>query len=142
MIDLQLIYNLYYFTLLDISITSTDSRIINIKVYKQLSKNKILQLNLPVQFDGNLQFKDDITSAYDYYMQKNAALIYRQVKFYKRISYTLLNNDGKFNSHLNLKIGAIVQIKEESGISYYAIIKAIFTYKYNDDLTCAFIWIN
>ncbi|PKC56241.1 hypothetical protein RhiirA1_402281 [Rhizophagus irregularis] len=37
---------------------------------------------------------------------------------------------------------AIVQIKEESGISYYAIIKAIFTHKYNDDLTHAFIRID
>ncbi|CAB4494408.1 unnamed protein product [Rhizophagus irregularis] len=71
-----------------------------------------------------------------------AALIYRQVKFYKQISYTLLDDNGKFNSHLNLNIGAIVQIKEESGISYYAIIKAIFTHKYNDDLTHAFIRID
>ncbi|CAB5381625.1 unnamed protein product [Rhizophagus irregularis] len=71
-----------------------------------------------------------------------AALIYRQVKFYKQISYTLLDDNGKFNSHLNLNIGAIVQIKEESGISYYAIIKAIFTHKYNDDLTRAFIRID
>ncbi|PKB95143.1 hypothetical protein RhiirA5_437293 [Rhizophagus irregularis] len=122
---------------IDISITSTDSGIINIKVYKQLSKSEILQHNLPIQLDNNLQFKDDIINAYDYYMQKKAALIYRQ-----QIRYTLLDDNGKFNSHLNLNIGAIVQIKEESGISYYAIIKAIFTHKYNDDLTRTFIWID
>ena len=70
-----------------------------------------------------------------------AAIIYRLVKFYERISYTLLNSDGNFNSNLDLNIGAVVQIKEENGVSY-AIIKAIFTHKYNDDLTYAFIWVD
>ena len=65
----------------------------------------------------------------------------RYMKFYKRISYTLLDNDGRFNSHLDLHVGAVVQIQEESGASF-AIIKAIFTHKYNDGLIYAFIWID
>ena len=62
---------------LDTILASPNSRIINIKVHKQLSKDEVLQFNLPVQLDGNLQFTDDLISAYDYYMQKQAALIYR-----------------------------------------------------------------
>ena len=73
--------------------------------------------------------------------KKAAIMIYRQVKFYEQISYTLLNSDGNFNSNLDLNIGAVVQIKEENGVSY-VIIKAIFTHKYNDDLTYAFIWVD
>ena len=126
---------------LDTILASPNSRIINIKVHKQLSKDEVLQFNLPVQLDGNLQFTDDLMSAYDYYMQKQAALIYRRVKFYRQISYTLLNDDGKFNSYLDLNIGSVVQIQEENGVSY-AIVKSIFTHKYNDDLTHAFIWID
>jgi hypothetical protein len=29
-----------------------------------------------------------------------------------------LNSDGNFNSNLDLNIGAVVQIKEENGVSY------------------------
>ena len=132
---------LLFYTLLDTSITSPDSRIINIKAHKQLSKIESLRLNLPVQLNSDHQFTDDLISAYDYYMQKKATIIYRRVKFYERISYTFLNSDGNFNSNLDLNIGAVVQIKEENGVSY-AIIKAIFTHKYNDDLTYAFIWVD
>ena len=126
---------------LDTILASPNSRIINIKVHKQLSKDEVLQFNLPVQLDGNLQFTDDLMSAYDYYMQKQAALIYQWVKFYKKISYTLLNDDGKFNSYLDLNIGSVVQIQEENGL-FYAIIKALFTHEYNDGLVYAFIWVN
>ena len=70
-------------------------------------------------------------------MQKKAALICRRVEFYRQISYTLLDDDGRFNLHLNLHSGDVVQIQEENGISY-AKIRALFTHKYNDNLIYAF----
>ena len=63
------------------------------------------------------------------------------MEFYNQISYTVLDDEGKFDSHLTLHVGNIVQIQEESNISY-AIIKAIFTHKYNDGLIYAFIWVD
>jgi len=126
------------FVIIDANIVSSDDRIINIKVRKKLLKNEILQLSLPILLDSNLQFAYDILSAYDNYMQKKAALVHRRVNYYKQISYTFLDNDGRFQSYIDLHVGTIVQIKEEGGISF-AIIKAIFTHKHNDGLTNAFI---
>ncbi|CAB4384955.1 unnamed protein product [Rhizophagus irregularis] len=115
----------------DISNTNVvlcDSRVTNIKLYKKLSKIEIQQYNLPVRLDENSQFAHDILIAYDIYMQKKAALIYRRVEFYNQIKYTLLDDDGRFNSHLNLHVGDIVQIQEEENLSY-AKIRALFTHK-------------
>ena len=64
--QLQLLIVLLFYTLLDASITSPDSRIINIKAHKQLSKSEALRLNLPVQLDSDHQFTDNLISAYDY----------------------------------------------------------------------------
>ncbi|CAG8852317.1 3352_t:CDS:1, partial [Gigaspora margarita] len=108
---------------------------------KRLSKNEIQKLSLPVKFDDNLQFTYDIISAYDIYMEKRAALIHRRVEFYKQISYTLLNDDGTFDTYMNLHSGDIVQIQEETGLSY-AIIKGIFTHQNNDGLVYSFIWVD
>jgi len=127
--------------MIDTNIISSDDRIINIKAHDQLLKSEILNLNLPARLDDNLQFTYDILIAYDTYMQKKAALVHRRVNFYKQISYTFLDNDGRFYSYINLHVGNVVQIKEESGISF-AIIKALFTHKYNDGSTYAFVWIN
>ena len=126
---------------IDTNISSHNDRIRNIKARKHLSRDEIRKLALPVQLDGNLQFTYDIISAYDIYMQKTAALIYRRVEFYKQISYTLLDDDGKFNMDLDLHIGDVVQIQEENDISY-AKIKALFTHKYNNGLVYAFIWVD
>ncbi|PKY54686.1 hypothetical protein RhiirA4_473628, partial [Rhizophagus irregularis] len=123
------------------NVVSCDSRVTNIKLYKKLSKIEIQQYNLPVRLDENSQFAHDILIAYDIYMQKKAALIYRHVEFYNQIKYTLLDDDGRFNSHLNLHVGDIVQIQEEENLSY-AKIRALFTHKYNNGLVYAFIWIN
>ncbi|CAG8855483.1 4333_t:CDS:1, partial [Gigaspora margarita] len=113
------------------NITSHDDRIRNIKTRKHLSKSEIHQFSLPIKLDDNLQFTYDIVSAYDIYMKKRAALIYRNVEFYKQISYTLLNDDGTFDTYVNLHSGDIVQIQEESGLSY-ALLKGIFTHEYNN----------
>ncbi|RIB04468.1 hypothetical protein C2G38_2222307 [Gigaspora rosea] len=123
------------------NITSYDDKIRNIKTRKRLSKNEIQKLSLPVKFDNNLQFTYDIISAYDIYMEKRAALIHRRVEFYKQISYTLLNDDGIFDTYMNLHSGDIVQIQEETYLSY-AILKGIFTHQNNDGLVYSFIWVD
>ncbi|CAG8772662.1 3896_t:CDS:1, partial [Cetraspora pellucida] len=61
--------------------------------------------------------------------------------FYKQISYILLNDDGTFDKYMNLHSGDIVQIQEETGLSY-TILKGIFTHKYNDGLVYLFIWVD
>jgi len=52
--------------------------------------------------------------------------------------YTLLDDNGEFYAHIKLHIGDVVIIKEEEDESY-AIIKAIFTHKYNNDSVYAFV---
>ncbi|RIB08046.1 hypothetical protein C2G38_2045490 [Gigaspora rosea] len=123
------------------NITSHDDKIKNIKTRKHLSKNEIQKLSLPVKFDDNLQFTYDIISTYDIYIEKRAALIHRCVEFYKQISYTLLNDDSTFDMHMNLHSGDIVQIQEETDLSY-AILKGIFTHQNNNGLVYSFIWVD
>src|SRR2546427_5118845 len=55
--------------------------------------------------------------------------------------YTLLNNNSEFYTHIKLHIEDIIIIKEEES-ELYAIIKVIFTHKYNNDSVYAFVWIN
>lgn len=74
-------------------------------------------------------------------MEKKAALVHRRVEFYKQMSCTFLNDDGSFNMDLNLKVGDAIQMQEENGTSY-AIVKALFTHKYNDGLVYAFVWVD
>ena len=93
---------------IDTNILLHDNRIRNIKARKHLSRDEIRKLALPVQLDGNLQFIYNIINAYDIYMQKKAALIYRYVEFYKQISYILLDDNGKFNIDLDLHMGDVV----------------------------------
>ena len=57
------------------------------------------------------------------------------------MQYTLLNDNGKFYAHIKLHIGDVIIIKEEESESY-AIIKAIFTHKYNNDSVYVFVWID
>ncbi|CAG8663844.1 5006_t:CDS:1, partial [Dentiscutata heterogama] len=123
------------------NITSHNDKVRNIKTWKCLSKSKIYQLSLPVKFDDNLQFIYDIISAYDNYIEKKAALIHRRVEFYKQISYTLLNDNDTFDTYMNLHSCDIVQIQEETGLSY-AILKRIFMHRYNDGLVYSFIWVD
>jgi hypothetical protein len=52
-----------------------------------------------------------------------------------------LDDAGEFYAHIKLHIGDVVIIKEEDNESY-AIIGAIFTHKYNDELVYAFVWID
>jgi len=126
---------------IDTNISSHDSRIINIKARKCLSKNELQESALPVQLNSDPQFAYDLLSAYDIYMQKKAALIHRRVEFYEHFSYTFLDDDGRFDSYLDLYLDDVVQIQEENGLSY-AIIKALFTHEYNDGLVYAFIWVD
>lgn len=65
----------------------------------------------------------------------------RSIKIYRYIRYTLLDDAGEFYAHIKLHIGDVVIIKEEDNESY-AIIGAIFTHKYNDELVYAFVWID
>ncbi|CAG8548439.1 21840_t:CDS:2, partial [Gigaspora rosea] len=51
------------------------------------------------------------------------------------------DNDREFYAHIKLHIDDFVIIKEEEE-EFYAIIRAIFTHKYNDGLIYAFIWID
>ncbi|CAG8791161.1 798_t:CDS:1, partial [Gigaspora rosea] len=123
------------------NITSHDDKIRNIKTRRRLSKSEIHKLSLPEKLDNNNQFTYDVISAYDIYMQKRAALIYRRVEFYYQISYTLLNDDGTFDTYMTLHSGNIVQMQEENGRSY-AILKGIFTHKYNNGLVYSFVWVD
>ncbi|CAG8550515.1 5819_t:CDS:1, partial [Racocetra fulgida] len=122
-------------------IVSEDSRIINIQVRQQLTNVEIQKLRLASHIDDNTTLKNDLFVAYSEYMNQRRYIITHIIKLYRYIRYTLLNNDGEFYLHIKIHIGDIVTIKEENDKSY-AIVKAIFTHKYNDGHVYAFVWID
>jgi hypothetical protein len=65
----------------------------------------------------------------------------RSIKLYQYIWYMLLDDYSEFYANIKIYIDNIVIIKKEDAESY-AIIRAVFTYKYNNKLVYAFVWID
>ena len=89
----------------------------------------------------NNQLQIDLAAAYEEYMNKVEYIITRRITFYNGISYTILEDDDKLHANIKLYPENVVTIQEEGGDSY-AIVKAIFTHKYNDTKKCAFILVD
>src|SRR5947209_1900382 len=126
---------------LDIGIISEDSQIVNIRVCKQLTSAEIHASRLASSLDDNAILNTDLFTAYNHYMNQRQYIRRRSIKHYRYMQYTLLNDNGEFYAHIKLHIGDVVIIKEEESESY-AIIKVIFTHKYNNDSVYIFVWIN
>ncbi|KAF0530841.1 hypothetical protein F8M41_012006 [Gigaspora margarita] len=121
-------------------IVSEDIQIINIRVWKQLTRSEIQSLQLTNHIDDNSTLKNGLFAAYAEYMQQRKYIKIHTIKLYQYIWYTLLNNNREFYAQIKLHIDDVVIIKEEE--ESYAIIRAIFMHKYNDRLIYAFIWID
>ena len=126
---------------LDTGTISEDARIINIRMRQQLKGADIERLHLTNRLDNNVTLRNHLFAAYAEHMKRREYIITRSIKLYKYIRYTVLDSNNEFYAHVKLHIGDVVTIKEEGGESY-AIIKAIFTHKYNDANVYAFIWID
>ncbi|CAG8725213.1 33868_t:CDS:2, partial [Gigaspora margarita] len=122
-------------------IVSEDIRIINIQVWKQLTHSEIQSLQLTNHIDDNSTLKNGLFVAYAEYMQQRKYIKIHTIKLYQYIRYMLLNDNREFYAHIKLHIDDVVIIKEEKEESY-AIIRAIFTHKYNDGLIYTFVWID
>ena len=126
---------------LDTGTISEDARIINIRMRQQLKGADIQKLHLTNRLDNNATLRNNLFAAYAEHMKQREYIITRSIKLYQYIRYTVLDNNNEFYAHVKLHISDVVTIKEEGGESY-AIIKAIFTHKYNDENVYAFIWID
>ena len=128
-------------TSLDTSIISEDGRIVNIRVCQQLTSAEIHASRLTSSLEDNAILNTDLFAAYNHYMDRCQYIRRRSIKHYRYMRYTLLDDNGEFYAHIKLHIGDVVIIKEEEDESY-AIIKAIFTHKYNNDSVYGFVWID
>ena len=126
---------------LDTGIISEDARIINIRVRQQLKGADIQKLHLTNRLDNNATLRNNLFAAYAKYMERREYIITCSIKLYQYIRYTVLDNNNEFYAHVKLHIGDVITIKEEGGESY-AIIKMIFTHRYNDENVYAFVWID
>ena len=86
----------------------------------------------------NDQLQSDLAAAYEEYMNKAEYIITHCIIFYNNIDYTILEDDGELHANIKLYPENVVTIQEEGGESY-AIVRAIFTHKYNDTKKHAFI---
>jgi len=89
----------------------------------------------------NYQLRIDLTVAYEEYMNKVEYIITQRITFYNSITYTVLEDDGELHANIRLYRDNVVTIQEEGGASY-AIVRAIFTHKYNDTKKRAFILVD
>ncbi|RIB00055.1 hypothetical protein C2G38_2130522 [Gigaspora rosea] len=105
-------------------IASEDPRIINIRVRQQLTNAEIKSSRLTSCLDDDntgTTLRNGLFTAYSEYMKEH--------------------DDGEYYVHIKLHIGDIVTIKEEDNESY-AMVRAIFTHKYNNGIVYAFVWID
>src|SRR5947209_5543995 len=123
---------------LDMGIISEDDRIINICVWQQLTNAEIRELGLASHLQDSSILNNDLFAAYSECLEQRRYIVNWSIKLYQYIQYTVLDND-EFYAHVKLHIGDVVMIKEEGG-ELYAIIKAVFTHKYNDGNIYAFVW--
>ncbi|CAG8769417.1 2802_t:CDS:2, partial [Racocetra fulgida] len=91
--------------------------IVNIRVRQQLTNVEIRASQLTSNLDDNTYLKNGLFVVYSEYMKQ------------------------RFYVHIKLHIGDVVIIKEETDESY-AIVRAIFTHKYNDRNVYTFVWID
>ncbi|RIB23167.1 hypothetical protein C2G38_2073542 [Gigaspora rosea] len=125
-------------------IASEDPRIINIRVRQQLTNAEIKSSRLTSCLDDNntgTTLRNGLFTAYSEYMKERRYIKTRFIKLYRYIRYTLLDDDGEYYVHIKLHIGNMVTIKEEDNESY-AMVRAIFTHKYNNGIVYAFVWID
>ncbi|CAG8671401.1 2643_t:CDS:2, partial [Cetraspora pellucida] len=94
-----------------------DSRIINIWVQQWLTNGEIQSSQLTSHLDNNTALKNGLFAAYNEYIGQH--------------------NNEEFYAHIKLYIGDFVLIKEDDD-EFYAIVRAIFTYKYNDEFVYPF----
>ena len=100
-----------------------------------------MNLNNCLDNPENDQLRMDLAAAYEEYMNKVEYIITQRITFYNSISYTVLEDDGELHANIKLYPENVVTIQEEGGDSY-AIVRAIFTHKYNDTKKRAFILVD
>jgi hypothetical protein len=100
-----------------------------------------MNLNNYLDDPENDQLRMDLAAAYEEYMNKVEYIITQRITFYNSISYTVLEDDGELRANIKLYPENVVTIQEEGGESY-AIVRAIFTHKYNDTKKRAFLLID
>ena len=100
-------------------------------------------MNLSNRLDDpqNDQLRMDLATAYEEYINKVEYIVTQSITFYNNISYTVLGDDGELHANIKLYPKNVVTIQEEGGESY-AIVRAIFTHKYNDTKQRAFILVD
>ena len=108
-----------------------------------MNHNSLRSMNLSNCLNNphNDQLRTDLATVYKEYMNKIEYIITQSITFYNNISYTILEHDGEPYTNIKLYSKNIVTIQEEDDKSY-AIVRAIFTHKYNDTKKRAFILVD
>ena len=75
-------------------------------------------------------FEDDLVHAYEC-LGKMAALLFKNLKSYNYIAYSVKENNGDI-TRVHVRVGDIVEVSEEQEEEAYAQVKAIILHKYND----------
>ncbi|GBC46181.2 hypothetical protein GLOIN_2v1792200 [Rhizophagus irregularis DAOM 181602=DAOM 197198] len=129
-----------------LQITCMDENYINIKVQGLYTKHDLQTNNLEKNLDNNLFA--EFGRSYNEELDCTEHLTSRKVKYYKSISYTIV--DGNNQSNIRLRVGDVINVLEDISddretelktITSYAQIRAIFLHT-KDQLQIPFLLLN
>ncbi|PKK70661.1 hypothetical protein RhiirC2_866056 [Rhizophagus irregularis] len=129
-----------------LQITCMDENYINIKVQGLYTKHDLQTNNLEKNLDDNLFA--ELGRSYNEELDCTEHLTSRKVKYYKSISYTIV--DGNNQSNIRLRVGDVINVLEDISddretelktITSYAQIQAIFLHT-KDQLQIPFLLLN
>ena len=83
----------------------------------------------------------DFSAAYSDYMEMPAAVINKGLEFYNYVSYDVLD-DEKVEANVHLRVGDVIDVKEEEEGNSFAIIRAIIRHKANNENMYIFLVID
>ena len=100
-------------------------------MHKKWNTSQIDAAGFSKRFDINNPLYRDFSAAYSDYMEMTAAVINQGLEFYNYVSYDVLDNE-EVEANVHLRVGDVIDIKEEEEGNSFAIIRAIVRHKANN----------
>jgi len=116
---------------------SHDPHFVNIKLH---NKWQIDAAGFSKGFDIDNSLYRDFSVAYSDYTKMPAAVINKGLEFYNYVSYDVLD-DEEIEANMHLRVGDVIDVKEEEEENSFALIRAIVRHMANNaNLYSIYFW--
>ncbi|CAG8659614.1 3948_t:CDS:2, partial [Paraglomus occultum] len=110
---------------------SHDPHFINIRLRKKWDRTQIVGAGFTKILDPDNTLFHHLSAAYSDDMDMKGALINRRLEFYDYVSYEVLDGE-EAEERVSLRVGNVIDMKEEEEEDAFAIIRAIFCHMANN----------